>query len=328
MFDALWGGVSDLLGDSFSSLIESILNATIFKLAYYIETGLCRIINILQQLFGVFAGLERVKSGDNYDYLVNVFFSNKAISNIYWAMAVMALALTIGFTIWAVVKKMFDASDKEQRSFGQILTGALRSMILILGLTLVMGVVINATNVLMQQIDFIFKDPYQLDQEDEKEFTAEEYAAMGRILATIGNYSMISTRNNRYNLNMCFNQIRPYMYFLQQQGVFDYSYHETKDGVAQESWQSVLAQIAASGSLTKDISVDQYHEGIANSILHAMDYLQNNKTTTALQSIKKTYTSDEELHMDRMIFLMGTLGAARNAAYNEAPALDDALRGP
>ncbi len=327
MFEGLLEGAGDLFGDGIKSIIEMVLNATVFKLFYYVERALCYIINILSQLFNVFSGVEKVKYGEDYDYLINIFFNNHAISNIYMAMAGIGIVLTVGFTIWAVIKKMFDISDKEQRSLGQIITASIRSIILIVGLTLIMNVVIYGTNILMQQVNFIFNNADHLDEPDTHEFTDEEYSAMGRVLLTIGNYSMVNTSNNRYNLNMCFNDIRSDMYFLQQQGVFKYYYYETdKDGVEQESWQSVLSRIARSANLSKDLTVDQYHEEVADSLNYAMDYLKKNKIVTPVPSVSKRYSSDEEFHLDRMVFLMGTMSAAYNEEYNVQPRFDDALR--
>ena len=329
MLDSLWSTISDWMGSTFSSLLEGILNATLFKLFYHIEAALCRIIGILTELFEVFAGLEQASYDGKSNYLINIFFSNKAISNIYWGMALIGVVLTIGFMIWAVIKKMFDASGKFQESMGQIFTSGFRSMLLILGLTLVMTVVINGTNVLMQRIDYIFNNAYHLDQPDERTFTGEEYAAMGRVLVTVGNYSLVSAKNSRYNLNVCFNTIRNDLAFLQRQGVFDYTYYETDDkGNVVESWQSVLAKIAKAGDLNKDVKVDYYNEDVANSILHAMDYLESNNIVTPKDIVYRTYTADEKPHLDRMVFLMGTMHAAKNPVFNDAPSLDDALRGP
>ena len=317
------------MGSTFSSLLEGILNATLFKLFYHIEAALCRIIGILTELFEVFAGLEQASYDGKSNYLINIFFSNKAISNIYWAMALIGIALTFGFTIWAVIKKMFDGSGKHQESQGQILTSGLRSIFLILGLTLIMTVVINGTNILMQQIDYIFNNAYHLDQPEERTFTGEEYAAMGRVLVTIGNHSLVSAKNNRYNLNVCYNTIKDDLALLQRQGVFDYSYYKTDDkGNEVETWQSVLAQIAKAGNLNRYVKVDIYNEDVANSILHAMEYLESNGVITPEEKVSRTWSSDEKVHLDRMIFLMGTLHAAKNPAYNESPSLDDALRGP
>ena len=329
MFDSIWSTISGWLGDTLSSILESVLYATIFKLCYFVEATLCRIIAILSELFDVFAGVDRVTYNGESNFLMNIFFNNKAISNIYWAMALIGIALTFVFTIWSVIKKMFDASGKVQQSHGQILTAGVRSIIMIVGLTFIMNVVITATNVLMQQIAFIFNDPYHLDQPVNRKFTEEEYAAMCRVLATVGNYSMVPSNNNRYNLNLCYNDIRPDLYYLERQGVFDYSYYDTdKNGNVIVSWQSLLANIAKSGNLDQDVPVDVYNAGIANSIMEAMRYLKNNESIRPLDHINRNYVADNDMHLDRVVFLMGTLRAANNDTFNKKPSMDDALRGP
>ena len=313
----------------FASLFEGILNATIFKIAYNFERVLCWIISILSQLFRVFAGLDKVVNNGKSDYLINVFFSNKVVSNIYWGMAVIGIVLTFAFAIWAVIKKMFDLDGKQQQSHGQIIGSALKSIFLILGMTLIMNVVLTTTNILMQQIDYIFNDAYHLDEPVNREFTEEEYAAMGRVLATIGNYSMIATNNSRYNVNMCFNDIRPDMYYLEKQGVFNYSYYETdKYGNEIQYWQGVLAEIAKSTDLTKDVKVDVYNAGVSKSITNAMNYLSTNNIIEPKETAKRDYKESEDMYLDRMVFLLGTTAAAKNNEYNLEPAFDDALRGP
>ena len=329
MLDSLWGGIKDFLGSTFSSILESILNATIFKLCYFIERALCRIINILTQLFQVFSGIDKASYDGNRDYLINIFFSNKVVSNIYWGMAVIGLVLVFVFTMWAVIQKMFDLAGKHQQSMGQIISSAIRSIVLIFSMTLVVNVVLSATNILMQQVNYIFNDAYHLDQPKTKVFNEYEYAAMGRILAKIGNYAMVPNSNNRYNINLCFNDIRGDMLYLQDEGVFDYSYYDTdSNGNVTESWQSVLAGIAKAADLRTDAKVDVYNQGIAESITNAMDYLKNNGTVLAVPSASRKYNADEDIHLDRMVFLMGTLGAAKNSSFNSDPSLDDALRGP
>ena len=220
MLGDLWGGAKDLLGDTLSSILESILNATIFKLCYYIERMLCWIIGILTDLFNVFAGLDTVTYNGRQSFLINIFFANKAINNIFWGMAIIGFILIFVFTTWSVIRKMFDLSGKHQESLGQIIWSGIRSIFLIIGLTLIVNVVLEGTGRLMQQIDFIFNNAYHLDQPQHREFSDEEYATMGRVLATIGNYSMVPASNSRYNLNACFNAIRGDMENLQKAGVF------------------------------------------------------------------------------------------------------------
>ncbi len=329
MFGSLWDSIKGWIGDSLSSMLESILNATIFKLFYYLERGLCWIIDILTDLFEVFAGLTRVSYNGKADYLINVFFSNKAITNIYWGMAIIGIILTFVFAIWSVIRKMYDVNGKQQQSLGEIIGSTVKSIFLILSMTLIINIVLSATNILMQQVNYIFSNAYHLDQPVTREFTDEEYAAMGRVLSTIGNYSMVPNSTNRYNINLCYNDIRSDMYYLQQQGVFEYSYYDTdQDGKEVKSWQSVLSKISKAYDLSLDVKVDVYNEGVSRSITEAMEYLQSNSNTAPLKSIKRRFVSDNDIHLDRMVFLAGTMNAAKNSYYNQAATMDDALRGP
>ena len=330
MLDSLWNTISDWMGSTFSSLLESILNATLFKLFYYLEKMLCWIISILTELFGVFAGIEKVTYGDDAPVpLINIFFSNKAVSNIYWAFALIGVVFTLGFAIWSVVKKTFDSSGKVQQSLGEIITTTVRSIFLILGLSLIMNAVLYGCNVVMGAINDIFNDAWHLNEPVEREFTPEEYATMGRVLATIGNYSVVSSSNNRYNINLCYNDIREDMLALQEAGVFNYAYSKPgKDGELTQSWQSVLLDIAKSANLNREVKIDQYNQDIAQSISAAMDYLRNNGIVKPEKKAVRNYITDNNAHLDRMVFLMGTMGAAKNPMYNDAPSLEDAVRGP
>lgn len=327
MLGDLWNTITDWMGSTFSSILESILHATIFRVFYWIEKTLCWIISLLYDMFEVFAGLVKVKYDGTPKYLINIFFSNKAVTNIYWAMALIGVILTFGFAIAAVVKKTFDSSGKVQQSLGQIIWSGIRSILIIFGMTAIMSFVLNGTGILMQQINYIFQDPYNLNLPMKRSFTGEEYAAMARVFCTIGNYSKVESKNNRYNLNLCFNDIRKDMYYLQQQGVFEQSYYELdKNDNQVESWQSVLMQIALSTDLDRDVTVDEYHDALARSLEHAMDYLKDNANPRPVPEISRKGFKDTDAHLDRLVFLMGTFRAARTSAYNEKPSFDDPIR--
>ena len=330
MLDGILDGIKTILGDTLTTVLEAILNATLFKILYYAEAALCWIIAQLYDMFEVFAGIVRVRYGDQKpDYLINIFFTNHAVSNIYWAMALIGIALTFGFAIWAVVRKMFDADGKQQQSMGQIIGAGLKSFFLIVSMTLIISVVLKTTNTLMEQVDTIFNNAYHLDYSTEYVFSEEEYAAMGRVLSAIGNASVVPNSKNRYNVNLCYNEIRGDMLYLQNRGVFLYSYYQTDQyGNELKSWQSVLAQIARSTDLQYDVKIDVYNQGVMNSVTAAMDYLQSGGNIAPVSYVREYYQPDGKAHLDRMVFLMGTMRAARNTAYNREPSFMDALRGP
>ena len=328
-FGQAWEFASDTLGETLSGILESILNATVYRLLYYIARGLCRIVQFLDQMFRVFAGIDKVTYNGEQDYLINVFFRNNAVSNVYWGMALIGIVMCMGFAIAAVIRKMFDSSGKVQQSLGQTLTSLAQSIVLILGLSAIMVVVLNSTNVLMQQVNYIFNDAENLDIPITIEYTDEQYAAMGRVLNTIGNYSLNPSHTNRYNINSCFNEIRGDLYNLEQQGVFRYYYKQTDaNGRPIHTWQSVLQDVANAGDLRSDLLMDKSYESVTKALLDAMDIIKKDNSLKPLPSFTRTTPSENMVPLDRLVFLMGTTHAAANPAYNDNPTMDDSVRGP
>ena len=321
----LMSGVSDTIMNG----LQSILYATIYKFLYYLAVGCCWLIDLLYSMFEIMAGLSKVSYDGDFDYLINIFFSNTTVSKVYWGMALIGLAVGFAFAIAAVIKKLFDTNEKEKRSYGQILTGLFKSALIILCMSVIITMVLNATTLLMQQINYVFINADDLGEEQSITYTDEEYAAMARTLNTIGNFSLNPSYNNRYNLNKCFNEVRLDLQYLKQQGVFDFHY-VTKDleGNTIATWQSALQRIANSASLDRDLSLDVYHESVSKSILETMELLKVNGSFKPLEDYQRHYQpSRTSLPMDRFLFLMATMRAAKNNDYNIEPSLTDPLRG-
>ena len=104
----LFGGV----GDTILNGLQAILYATIYKFLYYIAVSCCWIANLFYSMFEVMAGLTKVSYDGDYDYLINIFFSNTTVSKVYWGMALIGLAAGFAFAIAAVIKKLFDSYEK------------------------------------------------------------------------------------------------------------------------------------------------------------------------------------------------------------------------
>ena len=120
--------ISNTIGD----LIGTALNNTVGRFLYIIVSGVNWFVSLAYQLFEVFSGQIKVSYDGEYNFLTSIFFENSAISGIYWGMAVIGVVLCFAFTIIAVIRKMFDASDKMQTSLGTILGSSFKSILLIL----------------------------------------------------------------------------------------------------------------------------------------------------------------------------------------------------
>ena len=324
LIDSILQGLFDVI----FSVMELVLDSFVGRLLYYAETGLCKIVGILNEMFFIFAGIDKVTYDGKDDYLVNIFFNNRSISNVYWAMALIGIALAFAFAIAAVVRKMFDSGGKQQ-SLSQILTSLVRTIILILSMSAIMVIVLNSTNLLMRQVNMIFVDPGNLDLETTKTFTDEEFAAMGRVLNTIGNYSLNPSYSSRFNINTCFNEICKDMQYLQQQKVFRY-YYITRDANGNEvkTWQSVLQKIANSHDLRTELKLDVSYDAVNSAILEAMDVIRNDPSFAPLESYTRVAPNHSYVPLDRYLFLMGTMHAAKNNEYNINAEMTDAVRGP
>ena len=322
---------SATLGSSVSSWISDglqwVLNNTIFRLLYWIAAAFCWLIGILYDMFEVMAGLVKVNYDGDKNYLINIFFANSSVTRVYWGMAMIGFALCFAFTIIAVVKKMFDMEGKMQQSLGAIVGNCVKSILMICLMSAFMTALLNMSNVLIQQVMYVFNNSEDLGKPQKITYTDEEYAAMARVLSTIGNYSLNPSWTSRYNINSCFNDFREDLQWLYDQDVFDVYYDE--DIIGQVCWQSELQRIVYAADLTQDQPLDVYNENLTMAIEHTVEVMQTNRNFVPISGYeRKALTSSGAVPLDRVLFLSSTMRAANNEAYNKNASFSDALRGP
>ncbi|MBO4337316.1 MAG: hypothetical protein J5842_04515, partial [Lachnospiraceae bacterium] len=301
-------------------------------LKYTLASALCGIVRALYKVFEIFAGLSTVTYKNKQVQLIDVFFTNQSVTNAYWGMALIGVAMAFGFAIIAVIRKMFDIEGKNQASMGTIIGNLFRCILFIVSLTLGISIVLYFSDTLMNQISYTFNNASKLHLQAEREFTDEELSAMARCLNTIGNYSFNGSYNSRYNINACYNEIRPEMQWLQKQGVFDYNYPtEDSNGNPINNWQNALQKIAAAASLGAEAKIDVYYESLSTAMLSVMDTIHTDKNFYPLQKFKRQdymdFSVGASVPLDRMCFLAGTMHAARNDDYNTDPSFTDPVRG-
>ena len=315
-----------------------VLIAALVAMAYAFLMNLllaaCKLIDHLTKLLEVFSGIKKVVYGNEDMFLTDVFFNNNAINNVYWGMALVGVAMCFGFAIFAVTRKMFDANGRIQSSIGQIVTDTLKTVFIILSLSAIVTITLTGVNVLLRQINYMFQNAEGLDKAEVVEYTDEQYAAMARALSVIANYNMNPSSDSRYNINDCFNHVRPELLILQQQGVFKYEYpHFEKDAqgniTSQNSWQSVLKEVADSADIRYDLKADVYYPNVARAISNAVEVMQKDASFKPLARFEWSQSAGaDEIVLDHIVFLTGTLEAANNASYNLSPSFDDSLRRP
>ncbi|MBR1598501.1 MAG: hypothetical protein IJ661_06325 [Lachnospiraceae bacterium] len=325
--------IGGAIKDFFSDLIENY----VFAIFYYVEIALLYCMKLLENMMMIFTGESPVMYNGNENSLINVFFNHDSVRGVYMGIGMVGIVFAFAFAIISVIRKMFDARGKYQSmTMGAILGNLLKSILLIFGMNAIILVSITTTNVLLQAISDSFILSTDLTKgSNTKTFTEEQYAAMGRILNTIGNYSLNPSYRSRYNLNACYNDIRTDLKYLGDQGVFNFHYEEYDENNNEVvTWQSLMEELGTAYDYNKETTLDSYDDGITNAILDAMEIIKANPNIKVLKSVeRKTEEYKGRVSIDRILFLAGTMGtintaAARNDEYNRDPNFYDNIRAP
>ena len=327
VFDALKSFASSI-ADAISGAVMDMLNSLIGNILLWVTQRLCEVVHAVYSIFAIFAGITKVEYNGEATYLFNVFFENSTVSSIYWGMAMIGFVLLFGFTIFAILQKVFDLNDRKQHSIGQILGSAFKSFLVMISLTAILTFSVTLCNVLIQQVSYVFDQGNTLAKRQEIKFTDEQYATMARILNTIGNYSLNPGYSQRYNMNTCYNEIRPDLLYLQSQGVFDLQYPEVdEEGNKNPTWQSALEKLVLANDPNHELRIDVLYTEVNQAMEEIISYIRYDAEFYPIEEFKNKYASASSVPLDRVLFLSGTMDSARNNYYNQNPGMDDGLRG-
>jgi len=343
--------ITDTLRDFGQGLLDSILSAlnTFFGMVMWLlECGLCKLVDLIYSMFSVFVGMQKVtlyaesasgQRSTTRSYLLNIMLGQDVVTTVYWGMALIGIILAIVFTLWAVLKKSGDLFDTEKRTYGQILTGLFKSVVIILLMSLIMNVVVAFSSALMSSVSSLFDIATFGGTAEVKVFTSDDFVYMNNVLDTIGAYSLNPSYNSRYNINSCYNAIRPELQYLVDRGVFDVYYRteesEVYNGEEYETvvntWQSVIQDIVRANNVDTELKLDVFYEPVNTAILNAMEVIRTDASFKPLAYYEAAYQSSNassNVSLGTVIYLSGTAEAARNNQYNKNVSMTDAVRGP
>ena len=115
--------------ETINGWIQSFLENTVWRLLYYLEIMLCKIIAIVEDIMMIFTGEKPVSYKGEDTLLIDIFFDHPAIRGIYGAMALIGIAFAFAFAIVAVIRKILDLRGKQQGvTLGTILGNLVKSI--------------------------------------------------------------------------------------------------------------------------------------------------------------------------------------------------------
>ncbi len=306
-------------------VLSSILLIFVNQILFAVEALECKVIDFIYNLFEIFAGIQYMQYDGEPTLFVDVFFKNPVITTVYTGMALIGFAMSFGFAIVAVVRKLFDSTgEKVKATYGMIITNLFKSTILIFLMTTIVSATILASSTLMRSIDSLFDNAEELTDPSTITFSDEDRAVMMRVVSKIGNYTLNESSNNRYNINSCFNDIRADLQTLENERVFNYTYEG-----AENTWQYALLQIYLASDIDKSVPLDQYNQQLTEAIMDCGYQIQYEGTFAPLDSYTRLNTTDKSSgSLGRTIMLAGSMTSAINSKYNKDGHLTDALRRP
>lgn len=280
---------------------------------YGLLQAVLRLVYYVNEVFEVFAGTEMVTYEGEGTYLINVFFSNTAVTNAFWAMALIGMAVAFAAAIVGVSRSITDMSGTLKSTVSSVMGNFVRCITIIIMMNLVVTVTVYATNIVLERINYALENASVLHLEDgEKTFTNAEYALMAKILSTVANYNANDAADSRYNVNSCFNAIRGDLATLQQNDVFEYGYELDANG--QKTWQGALATLAAAAPLTTELQLSTYYPNVADAIAEINQLMDT--YVTFYPSEYAVTSSGDSIGADVLLFFIATGEAANNTEFN------------
>ena len=304
--------------------LQKLLFDWVFVLLYRMLQGLLNLVDFIESFFDVFAGTAKIFYKGDADFLLNVFFGHDSVTNAFWAMALIAIALAFAFCIVQMARKATDIAGTVRQTIGQTMGNFFRCLLIILLLNAGTVAAINISNVLLDRINYALENAAILNQsEDDKTFTEQEYATMTKILATVANYSVNPSADSRYNVNSCFNAIRPDLLSLYVNGFFNYDYPLDDNG--HYTWQGALALLAASADLTQDLNLSTYYTDVVSAFQTVSKEISTYSDFAPIKSAH--FAAPGTLDTDDLIFLIVGMEAAENSMYNTGNFYDAIRKG-
>lgn len=139
-----------------------------YKIIANILAGLLKVVDYIEQLFNVFAGIEDVKvsTGENTGVstsLLDYFLQNETVANVFWVFIIVGVGILGAFTAYAVIRNLVVMKKTNGKIIGQFFSG-LFAFFLVASVTIT-G--IAASNLALGAINSAFQidgDSYTLSQ--------------------------------------------------------------------------------------------------------------------------------------------------------------------
>lgn len=171
-------------------LIISVLEVVWTPMCFTLFAGMLKIMDLFENIFDIFSGIADIEYNGNKDFLLNVFFKNNLINQVFWGITLLAIAILIIFTVIAIIKNMSNLDSTQTN--GQILGMSIKAMAILFILPFVSLILVNLSSVVLRKTSEIVT----LSQ------NGEHTASIGTL--TFLTFTMNVARDDNYRVNPSF----------------------------------------------------------------------------------------------------------------------------
>ena len=90
-------------------------------------SGICFLVDFLENIFNVFAGVSHVQVGNQSTYLLDAFFQMRKVTMAFAAITLMAVAICFIFTIYKTAKSIADMALEDKNPVSKVLTDGMKA---------------------------------------------------------------------------------------------------------------------------------------------------------------------------------------------------------
>ena len=92
-------------------------------------TVMCSLVDFVENIFNVFAGISPVEVGGHQTYLLDAFFQMKEVTTAFTYITVMAVAISFIFTIYKTAKSISDMALEDKNPVSKVLADGMKAAV-------------------------------------------------------------------------------------------------------------------------------------------------------------------------------------------------------
>jgi len=129
IFDKVFTPVLTSILEVFIKYFTDIILDLYSEFLIILLSMLCSLIDFIENIFNVFAGMAPVQAGGEYKYLIDAIFEMDSVSMAFLYITVMAVAVCFVFTIIKTVKSISDMVLEDRNPVSKVLKDGLKACI-------------------------------------------------------------------------------------------------------------------------------------------------------------------------------------------------------